>query len=571
MKKTITLLVTILVIMKVNSQEVELDWAKQIGGTEYNLSYSITTDATGNIYTTGYFSGTTDFDPGIGTYNLTSFGSVDIFVSKIDASGNFMWAKQFGGSDGEFGLYLILDITGNIYLTGGFSGTVDFDSGVNTYNLTALGISDAFISKIDASGNFVWAKQFGRTGSNVMGSSLAVDASSNVYSTGYFSGTVDFDPEIGVYNLTSSGNDDIFISKLDSSGNFVWAKRIGGTDTDGGVDIKVDDSGSNIYYTGEFRGTVDFDPNGGVFNLTSSGSRDIYISKLDAAGNLVWAKKIGGSGADRGHSLAIDNANNYLYITGEYSGTTDFDPATEIFNLTAVGGQDCFITKFDMSGNFVWARSMGGPAQEEPGNSILLDSNGDVIVTGWFWGTSDFDPGINTFNLTAFGQSDVFIAKLDSEGDFSWAKNLGGAGEIYVSSWSSALDSSGNIYTTGNFEGGTVDFDPGTGAFNLTPFGGSDIFIHKMRANSLGTSENNFGENFKIYPNPTNGQVQIAFGDINNDFTVSIRNQLAQITPAKTLIYPDHLVINIEGAGGIYYVEIRGDNGESAHFKIFKK
>ena len=566
MKNTITLLLSILVVMATNAQEVVFDWAKQIGGSEYNLSYSITTDATGNIYSTGSFSGTADFDPGIGTYDLTSFGGSDIFIAKMDSNGNLVWAKQLGGSDYEGGLHIVLDNSENIYLTGSFRGTIDFDPGINSYNLTSSGTSDGFVSKLDASGNFVWAKQFGGTGSNVIGSSLAVDSSGNVYSTGDFSGTVDFDPGIGVQNLTSFGSNDIFISKLDSFGNFVWAKRIGGIDTDRGTDIKVADSGSNIYYTGEFRGTVDFDPNGGVFNLTSSGSRDIYISELDTSGNLVWAKKIGSSGADRGHSAAIDNANNYLYITGEYSGTTDFNPSNGVYNLTAVGGQDCFITKFDMSGNFVWARSMGGPAPEEPGNSIQLDSNGDVIVSGWFWGTSDFDPGINTFNLTAFGQSDVFIAKLDSEGDFLWAKNLGGAGEVYVSSWSSALDSSDNIYTTGNFEGGTVDFDQGTSTFDLTPYGESDIFIHKMRSEPLDIEDELLAQATTFYPNP-----------VSNILTIDSEIPLTKVEIYSILgkkvmeINSDFKSIPTNNlSNGIYFFRIHSENGLTTK-KLIKK
>ena len=566
MKNTITLLLSILVVMATNAQEVVFDWAKQIGGSEYNLSYSITTDATGNIYSTGSFSGTADFDPGIGTYDLTSFGGSDIFIAKMDSNGNLVWAKQLGGSDYEGGLHIVLDNSENIYLTGSFRGTIDFDPGINSYNLTSSGTSDGFVSKLDASGNFVWAKQFGGTGSNVIGSSLAVDSSGNVYSTGDFSGTIDFDPGIGVQNLTSFGSNDIFISKLDSFGNFVWAKRIGGIDTDRGTDIKVADSGSNIYYTGEFRGTVDFDPNGGVFNLTSSGSRDIYISELDTSGNLVWAKKIGSSGADRGHSAAIDNANNYLYITGEYSGTTDFNPSNGVYNLTAVGGQDCFITKFDMSGNFVWARSMGGPAPEEPGNSIQLDSNGDVIVTGWFWGTSDFDPGINTFNLTAFGQSDVFIAKLDSEGDFLWAKNLGGAGEVYVSSWSSALDSSDNIYTTGNFEGGTVDFDQGTSTFDLTPYGESDIFIHKMRSEPLDIEDELLAQATTFYPNP-----------VSNILTIDSEIPLTKVEIYSILgkkvmeINSDFKSIPTNNlSNGIYFFRIHSENGLTTK-KLIKK
>jgi len=570
MKKTIILLVSLSFIITTNAQDVIFDWAEQIGGTGYNTGYSITTDDIGNIYATGFFSGIADFDPGPETHNLTSYGGADIFISKNDTFGNFIWAKQLGGTDYEVGISVVLDNSGNIYITGNFSGTVDFDPGTNTYNLSAMGTRDCFVTKLDPSGNFVWAKQFGGTDSYVTGSSLAIDSSGYVYSIGEYSNTVDFDPGIGVQNLISFGGNDIFISKLDSAGNFIWAKGIGSSDTDRGVDLKVDDSGSDIYCTGEFRGTVDFNPGNGIYNLTSSGSRDIFLLNLSSSGEFDWANKIGDSGADRGHDIAIDNTNNFIYLTGEYSGSPDFNPGPESYVLNSAGGQDCFVTKFNDLGNFVWARSMGGAAEEEPGNSIQLDSNNDVIVTGWFWGISDFDPGVNTFILTSLGQSDVFIAKLDSDGDFSWAKNLGGNGEVYASSWSSALDTSDNIYTTGIFESGTVDFDPGVGTFNLTPLGDGDIFLHKMSNDNLGIQENNFGEYFKIHPNPTSGQLTIDIGKMYSNLTVIVYNQLAQIIQKRTFINTDRLDINIVGSSGIYYVEIKGYNEAPLHFKVLK-
>jgi hypothetical protein len=563
MKKLIILLITVLVVMATNAQDVVFDWAKQMGGINSDYGYSIAVDSEGNIYTTGYFFDTVDFDPGVGVFNITSTGSADVFITKLDASGNFVWAKHLGGLQGDGGFAIALDNTGNIYTTGLFVGTSDFDPNAGIFNLTSTG-GGTFISKLDTSGNFVWAKQIESPSDFNIGVSLASDASGNVYATGYFNGIADFDPSASTFNLTSSGNYDIFILKLDASGNFVWAKRMGGIDNDSGVDIKVDDSGSNVYSTGEFRSTVDFDPNGGIFNLTSSGSRDIYISKLDASGNFVWAKKIGGSGADRGHSIAIDNTNNYVYIAGEFAGTTDFDPGAGTNNLTAAGGQDSFVTKLDISGNFVWARGMGGADPEEPANCIQLDSAGDVIVTGWFSGTSDFNPGIETYNLTSAGENDVYIAKLDAEGNFVWAKRLGGTS--YDDAWSLALDAFDNIYTIGSFWY-TVDFDPGIGVFNLTSAGDSDVFIHKMRPENLSISDNIFGEHFKLYPNPTSGIFYIN-GEVNNLTQIEIYS----ITGQKVMDVKNNFSeINIdELRSAIYFVKLYSEEGTGS-VKIIKK
>ncbi len=186
-----------------------------------------------------------------------------------------------GGSDNDEGSSITVDGSGNVYTTGFFQGTADFDPGAGTTSLTSADSSDIFISKLDASGNFLWAKRMGETYED-RGRSIEIDGSGNVYTTGFFGGTADFDPGAGTSNLTSAGSSDIFISKLDASGNFLWAKRIGGTDIDWGLFIVVDSS-DNVYTTGYFAGTADFDPGAGTTNLSVVGAWDVFISKLSAA------------------------------------------------------------------------------------------------------------------------------------------------------------------------------------------------------------------------------------------------------------------------------------------------
>ena len=257
------------------------------GGTSGDYSRSIAVDSSGNVYTTGYFYGTADFDPGAGTSNLTSAGSYDVFVSKLDSSGNFLWAKSFGGTSSDHGYSIAVDSSGNVYTTGNFNGTVDFDPGAGTSNLTSAGNADVFVSKLDSSGNFLWAKSFGGTSFDIS-YSIAVDSSGNVYTTGYFSGAADFDPGAGTTTLTPAVGPDVFVSKLDSSGNFVWAKSFGGTSSDYGYSIAVDSSG-NVYTTGPFTGAADFDPGAGTTTLTSAGSFDVFVLKLTSAGEALTA------------------------------------------------------------------------------------------------------------------------------------------------------------------------------------------------------------------------------------------------------------------------------------------
>jgi hypothetical protein len=389
---------------------VGFGWARAWGGASgYNGPFGVAVDGAGNVYTTGYFQGTADFDPGAGTYNLTSAGVCDVFVSKLDAAGNLVWARSLGGTDYDYGLDVAVDVAGNVYTTGFFGGTADFDPGAGIYDLTG-GFRDVFVSKLDAAGNFAWARRWGGT-SEDWGYDLTVDGAGNVYTTGFFAGTVDFDPGPGVVNLISAGGTDVFVSKLNAAGDLVWARRWGGasTSSDWGYGVTVDGAG-NVYTTGMFWGTADFDPGEGTYILTSVGSADGFVSKLDAAGNFVWARSWGGAPHNEGKSVAVDAAGN-VYTTGYFEGTADFDPGAGSFPLTSSGSADVFVSKLDAAGNLVWARSWGDTGYDV-GWGVAIDGAGNVYTAGSFQGTADFDPGAGTYNLTAAGGADVFVTKL---------------------------------------------------------------------------------------------------------------------------------------------------------------
>ena len=443
------------------------------GGVGNEFSESTVVDSTGNIYTTGRFANTVDFDPGVGTSNLTSAGLSDVFVSKLDASGNLLWAKSFGAAAADAGLSIAVDSTGNVYTTGFFASTVDFDPGAGTSNLISAGSSDVFISKLDASGNLVFAKRFGGSISD-LSYSIAVDSTGNIYTTGFFQDIVDFDPGAGTTDLNTAGLSDVFISKLDASGNLVFAKRFGAAEADVGRSIALDSTG-NIYTAGYFEQTVDFDPGTGTTNLTSAGRSDVFVSKLDSSGNLLWAKSFGAAAADVGLSVAVDSTGN-VYTTGYFEQTVDFDPGAGTTDLTIAGGSDVFVSKLDASGNLVFAKRFGG-SNDDGGISISVDSNGNIHTTGYFEERVDFDPGVGTSNLTSAGGTDVFVSKIDSSGNLLLAKSFGGTANDVGRSIT--FDSTGNIYTTGEFSG-TVDFDPGTGTTNLISAGGNDVFILRL-------------------------------------------------------------------------------------------
>jgi hypothetical protein len=447
-----------------------------MGGTGFDIGHSITVDNFGNVYTTGQFHGTVDFDPSGNTYNLTSNGAADVYIQKLDANGNFIWAKSIGGTETEASTTIVLDSLGNVYTTGYFHETVDFDPSANTYNLTSNGSNDIYIQKLDSNGNFIWVKRIGGTYIE-HSKGMVIDDHGNILITGCFAGTVDFDPNAGTYNIirpSSSCCLNIFILKLDSNGNFIWAKSLAGTNVSCGTSIDVDGFG-NVYSTGHFRGTVDFDPNLGVSNLTPVNSTGIFILKLDSNGNFIWAKGMGGHTYDVGYSITVDTAGNVL-TTGDFEGTVDFNPNSGIFNLTAVGLTNFFIQKLDSNGNFLWAKRIGGP-NGNYGKSIVVDKANNIYTTGCFSGLADFDPNIGVYNLIANSDKDFYILKLDPNGNFIWAKSMGGAGWDWGTSM--FVDGANNIYTTGSFEL-LVDFNPDAGTSNLTAMGSYDVFIQKL-------------------------------------------------------------------------------------------
>jgi hypothetical protein len=383
-------------------------YAKKIGGTGADRGQGIVVDASGNVYLTGYFTGTVDFDPGAGTANLVSAGGTDIFFAKYDASGNYVYAKKIGGTVADQGLGLAIDGSGNVHVTGYFTGTVDFDPGAGTASLVSEnGTADIFFAKYDASGNYVYAKRIGFRNDDG-GTKIKVDGTGHVYLTGYFFGTVDFDPGAGTEDLTSAGGSDVFFAKYDASGNYVYAKRFGGNSTDVPNDMAVDGSG-NVYLTGSFLNTADFDPGAGTKSLTSAGGEDAFLAKYDASGNYVYANRIGGSaGSEYGRGIALDGSGN-VYLTGSFNGNVAISVPEGTITLFGADDNDIFIAKYNAQGILVTANAVAGTGNDI-GYSIAYKGSDNISMTGLFSTTVDFDPRAGTNNLSSINGTDSFIA-----------------------------------------------------------------------------------------------------------------------------------------------------------------
>jgi hypothetical protein len=478
--KTILLLITLSLIafLYPQAQTPGFEWADQMGGDSLIQASSVAVDAAGNQIIIGSFRETADFDPDPdNTFNLTARGYSDIFILKLDGNGALLWAAPIGDAMNmnERGADVTTDAAGNIYATGYFWGTTDVDPGEGEYILSQNRWT-TMVLKIEPDGDLIWGKQMGsETAGHAYGSSITVDNNLNVITSGYFYGRVDFDPGPGVVNLTCTSYD-VFVQKLDANGNFMWVKQIVGTEFKIAYSMTTD-AGGNIYAGGYFKGTVDFNPDKELkYNLTSFGDYDVFILKLTGNGAFGYAKKIGGTSQDLCYSIALDPS-GYLYATGQFYGTADFNPGTGTYNMTSFGGNDAYVLKLDLSGNFIWANQIGGASYDSAGD-IILDGEGYYYVSGYFYSTTDFDPGTGTYYLTANGYDDSFVFKSDLDGNLIWVIQAGGPGWDY--SMSLAVDDLGNIINVGSFEE-TVDFDPGgNGEFELTNTGVRGMFVQKL-------------------------------------------------------------------------------------------
>ena len=445
-------------------------FATTLGGAGKDKATDLAVDSAGNAYVVGVYAGAVDFDPSPArTFTLPSTSGNEAFVAKYSPAGGLLWAVPFRGSGAQECQSVALDPGGNVVVTGWFASTVDFNpSTATTSNLTSAGSEDGFVAKLTSGGSLVWARRFGGAGREG-GLATAVDGSGNVYVQGMYDAPGDYNPGPGTFTLACSGSYDVSLLKLDAGGNFLFARRFGGAGEDVGNGLAIDGSG-NVLSMGSFYGTVDFDPGSGTRSLTSAGGSDVFLSKLSSAGAYVWAKRVGGTGAEQGGDLATDPSGD-VYATGSFTGTADFNPAAEATaNRTSTAGSaDAFVVKLSPGGAYQWAHRFGAGGTDK-GNGIAVNATG-VYVTGKFGGSVDFNPSSSaSYTLTSSGGStDVFVVKLSlASGSFNWARRVGGS--THLDEGESVAARSGSVWIAGGFSG-TVDFDPGAGAATRTASG----------------------------------------------------------------------------------------------------
>lgn len=541
------------------------------GGGDVTFSTGIAVDKNQNIFTVGAFRGTADFDPGAAVYNLTSVGGFgyDIFISKFDANGNFVWAKSIGGKGSDDFASVATDKNGNVYVTCNAVDTIDVDPGVAVYNMHSSTMA-VFLIKLNPAGDFQWAKIINgnRAMSNVQNRAMTIDISGSIFIIGHFEDSIDFDPSPasqirGAY----VGGGSIFLLKLDSAGNFVWVQSLDCTKSPIATSIAVTKSGY-IYMCGGFNGTMDFNPGPGVDSFTAiSFTRDLFICKFNASGNLIWARKCGGASSSTscwGFSVQTDLKEN-VYAFGHFTGTCDFDPGAGAYNLDGENTlQDAFLVKLDSAGIFILAKSVGSINKLESFKAGVVDDIGNIFITGEFDGSADFDPGSGVHNVESRGNKDAFILRLDTGANFAWIKILAGIG--LESGQKMCMDVNGNVYVTGLFYGAdTMYINPGS--IIASGGAGNKVFVVVCNAYGVGIHENPQPLPLGIYPVPNNGKFIIEPG-WQVEFAEVIISDITgrEVFTGKFFDVPK-LEVNLEAKLGVHFGKLTSEKG-TAYFKL---
>jgi len=433
-------------------------WSTCFGDSVCQFPGSTVIDNRGHILLVGSYQGTIDL--GGGSLPPSSPSEYNVFVAKFHAQGGHIWSHGFGGVNDQVGIWVDVDSQRNVYLTGHFSETIDFGGGPLT---TGVWDTDIFLAKFDPQGAHVWSQGFGST-ANQKPRCLCVDNLDNVFLVGYFEGMVDFGGE----PLTSAGSWDIFMVKFASDGTHLWSQGIGGEWKQLSTAIAVD-SGANVFITGGFIGTVDF--GGGPLRSWGSGTPtlrewDIFLAKYSSSGTHLWSKRYGDIGAQAAHGLAIDSQGNAI-ITGVFNRDVDFGGG----DVASTNFHDVFLAKFAPDSTHLWSFGFGSSSEDDDaGRWVAVDGSDNIVMIGSFEESIDFGGG----PLIAEGETAVFLAGFNPDGEPIWSRGYRGAGNYDYSACVSISDAD-DIVITGPLWG-SADFGGGP----ITSEGDLDVFLTRF-------------------------------------------------------------------------------------------
>lgn len=565
------------------------DWSLSRGANGYESGEGIVASNDGFIYSTGVFEQTVDFHPFSTVGSVSSNGSRDIYICKRDEAGHFIWVKSIGGSSYDDVVAIDLDNESNVYITGRFYGTVDFDpSPISSFNLTQNGglYADVYIAKYNQNGDFVWAKRL--DGSNSLESTdITVDGRNDVHVTGSFRGQVDVNPSpsiFAIHLLTSAGSsdEDGFSVTLDQNGLYTKSYHLKGSSSDVSINSVAVDAVYNQFFTGEFTGTCDFDRSGAVYNQTSTGSgADAFIMRVDPFNSLQWAKQLETSSTSNAISIKLD-ANNNVYTMGTFRGSIDLNPNSSVnMHIKSSLRTHVYVSKLAVNGVFLYGKTISGTGSlltmgNVYGKNLHVTPNGKAYFAGFFTKRVDFNPGTGINNITAAGMNDAFICGLTATGNFWMTQTIEPHYSYgYAKNNAIALNNDEDIFTTGNFTHMT-NFNPSGSPFYGISLGGVDMFTHKLKKiqpvfSPFFKSTETISETFEVdvFPNPTARLLNINISGEENArvFMYSMDGQLVysgEHTVGRSRISMENL------SEGAYILQIK--QGEySERIKVIKE
>ncbi len=567
--KCIFFTITILFLQfTLTAQNNRYQWVKQFTENEVSTERAskIVVDKNRNVFTIGYFDGSVDFDPGPNQYFLKSLYH-SIYVSKLDINGDFCWAKIIKG-DVIFEPKLLLDNLGNLIISASFDDTIDLDPNAAIKNVIPVGSVDVFIAKWDTDGNYLWSKSFGGSGEEYV-LATAMDNTNNLYITGIYESPCDFDPGPREKKIhTPIDGAQTYILKLDQNGNFIFVKALDCENSLNHPNSIAVDSSQNIFITGVYTGTVDFDPDSiGIFKRKGPlAYTSAFILKLMAEGSFAWVVVYEGDYySNLGQNIITDKIGDVI-ITGNVVNKLDFDPGPDTFYMQP-GPKATFILKLNNNGNFVWAKKFGN-SELGPDGGIALDNSNNIYLTSYFFDIIDFDPGVGT-HILRDSTGSIYILKLNPDGHFIWVntygkRSTGGGTDIYI-------DYKDNVYVTGLFSN-RVDFNPIGTKQELYATGLSDIFILKLGAfaDVAVNKINNKPTRYTISPNPTNDLINIQSKDPSTITAIEIYNELG-VQVLKLEDKNSFATIHLSDfANGIYFIKIINKDLSSETHKLVK-
>jgi hypothetical protein len=509
-------------------------WATSAGNFNDESGRAITVDNSGNVIVAGDFNSSSIV---FGAASLLSAGSDDWFVVKYDAAGNVLWARQAGGVAVEKAYGVTTDAGGNIIVCGEFrTDSVVF----GTDTLHHIFGADILIVKYDPAGNVLWARGAGGAGDD-FADDVAVDANGNIYLCGeYFSQTL----VIGSDTLQNSsfGYSDLFVVKLDSSGNILWARGSGGDRNERGFDIVCDTAG-NAYLAGLMVSPFIFFGNDTLINAGLRTS-DICLLKYDPNGNPLWGRRAGGSMPDDGYAVRIDAAGN-IFMAGPFMSTV-FPFGTD--TVSCAGSVDIWVLKYDPSGNPLWIRSAGGP-DNDFGYNMTIDGAGNVYAVGTFTSAS-ITFGTTVLTNASAGTADVFMVKYDSNGNVLWATSAGGPGVEFI--YDVAADAAGQLFVTGSFSSSSLMM----GASSLANAGGTDVLVAAM-GSAVGLEEHGDQMTTRLWPNPVTTRAVLQFSREVRNATITVVDQTGREVKVQKQVSGRAVELVCERlSGGMYVVRL---------------